>query len=357
MHKVEGDTHLEVIWSVHTNLIDSPKSDLLIINNEILVYTGEEDLVAISLEDGHQIWRGEIEGSRALYYWNEMLFDSNKGRIVSTHFDNIIVWNANNGQKIYELTDSTHNIDASRVGFHTLVKDGYAIIGTPTDIYEFNWDGTLRREYNIEWASRSVTFNDDTLYLGQSNNVSGGLTQGRIRTFNATTGDSLWTYQTDNDGFYEKIYVQNGIVYGGTRGNSPNSEVVALDAQTGQVIWNHVTDNPLEYADYFLVADDYVFTRGTGYAFALDKQTGERKWGFGWGSTTNVNMVYLEGYLYLSNRGVVYVLEAETGELIHTEPSPSGDGYIYKLGVSEDKLFVQTSASIIAYEPWHLRED
>ena len=354
--KVEGETKLNVIWRAPTNLVDSPKPDLLIINNENLVYSGEKELTAISIENGDLIWRGEIEEERALYNWNEMLYDSKQQRIVSTHYDNVIVWNAINGQKLYELSDSTDGIDASRVGFHTLLNDGYAIVGSQTDIYVFNWDGTLRREYNIDWKSRSVTFNQNTFYTGQSNTVNGGLTQGRIRAFNAAMGDSLWTYQTDNGGFYEKIYVEDGVVYGGTRGNSPNSEVVALDAKTGAVVWQYITDNPLEYADYFLVTDEYVFTRGTGYAFALDKQTGERLWGFGWGSTTSVNLVYLEGYLYLSNRGAVYVLDAETGELLHTEPSPPGDGYIYKLGVSENKLFVQTGASIIAYQPWHLRE-
>ncbi len=355
--KVKGETKLEVIWNTSTNLVDSPKTDLLLINNEKLVYTGEEELVAISVEGGSEIWRAEIEGWRALYNRQEMLYESNRELIISTHFENVLVWNAINGEKLYELSDSINGISASRIGYNSLNSDGYLIVGYPTDLYLLNWNGSVRDRIEIPIASTSVTYSEEILYLGQTKTVHGGLTQGRIRAFHATTADSLWTYQTDNDGFTSKIYFHDGIVYGGTKGNSPSSEVVALDAETGQVIWKYVTDNPLEYADYFLVTDDYVFTRGTGYAFALDKQTGERLWGFGWGSTTNVNMVYLEGFLYASNRGAVYVLDAKTGELVHTEPSPSGDGYIYKLGVSDDKLFVQTGASIIAYQPWHLREE
>lgn len=355
--KVKGETKLKVIWSTSTNLVDSPKTDLLLINNEKLVYTGEEELVAISVEGGTEIWRAEIEGWRALYNRQEMLYESNRELIISTHFENVLVWNAINGEKLYELSDSINGISASRIGYNSLNSNGYLIVGYPTDLYLLNWNGSVRDSIEIPIASTSVTYSEEILYLGQTKTVNGGLTQGRIRAFHATTADSLWTYQTDNDGFTSKIYFDDGIVYGGTKGNSPSSEVVALDAETGQVIWKYVTDNPLEYSDYFLVTDDYVFTRGTGYAFALDKQTGERLWGFGWGSTTNVNMVYLEGYLYASNRGAVYVLDAKTGELVHTEPSPSGDGYIYKLGVSDDKLFVQTGASIIAYEPWHLREE
>ena len=49
--------------------------------------------------------------------------------------------------------------------------------------------------------------------------------------------------------------------------------------------------------------------------------------------------------------------DAETGELVHEEPLPTGNGYLWRLAVSEDKLFAQTSRHIIAYEPWHLRKN
>lgn len=354
--KNDPNENLKVIWNTSTNLIDTPQSELLIIDNFRLIYSGEEDIIALSLETGELKWKGEIEGWRDLQSY-EMLYDSEHNWIISPHFENLIVWDASNGDKVYELIESETGISISTASRHTLMQNGYAMVGSPTDLNLFSWDGKLKLSQTVPWTSRSIVFSASKLFIGQRNTVHGGLTQGRIRAFDAATGDSLWVYQTDNDGFHTRLYVHDGNVYGGTRGNSPNSEVVALDAETGEIIWQYITDNPLEYADYFLVADDYVFTRGTGYAFALDKQTGERLWGFGWGSSTSVNMVYLEGYLYLSNRGAVYVLDAETGELVHTEPSPSGDGYIYKLGVSEDKLFVQTGASIIAYEPWHLRGD
>ena len=80
--------------------------------------------------------------------------------------------------------------------------------------------------------------------------------------------------------FDTRLYVQDGVVYGAAKGNSPNSEVVALDAETGQVIWQYVAENTLEYSENFLVTDNYVFAKGSGYIFALDKSTGERKWGF-----------------------------------------------------------------------------
>jgi len=347
---------LNVNWKTPTNLVDTPNSELLLIENKTLVFSGQAELLtAISIDDGSPIWQTDLYDGRALRS-DHLLYSKEKNKIIGRHFNNIMVWNSTNGVNVFELSDSLNGISSSRVNFNTLTNNGFAIVGEYNDAHIMDWDGELRYSIRIPWSTFSVDYFESKLFIGQRNTVNGGLTQGRIRAFNAAMGDSLWTYQTDNGGFYEKIYVEDGVVYGGTRGNSPNSEVVALDAKTGAVVWQYITDNPLEYTDYFLVTDEYVFTRGTGYAFALDKQTGERLWGFGWGSTTSVNLVYLEGYLYLSNRGAVYVLDAETGELLHTEPSPPGDGYIYKLGVSENKLFVQTGASIIAYEPWHLRD-
>ena len=149
------------------------------------------------------------------------------------------------------------------------------------------------------------------------------MTQGRIRAFDASTGDSLWTYQTDNDGFYRRIYVQDGVVYGGTKGccNSPNSETIRGRFRCRN--WpNNLAICCRKYfrilnEENFLVGDNYVFAKGSGYIFALDKSTGERKWGFRWTSSSSVNMAHLEGYVYVTNMGRIFVLEEHTGELVH----------------------------------------
>ena len=150
------------------------------------------------------------------------------------------------------------------------------------------------------------------------------MTQGRIRAFDASTGDSLWTYQTDNDGFDARMYVQDGVVYGGTKGNSPNSEVVALDAATGQIIWKYISQEIGEWTNNFLVTQESIFIKGTSYSYALNKQDGSRKWSFGWTNTSSLEIAYLEGYVYISDMYKIYILEEHTGELVHTEPVPSG---------------------------------
>jgi outer membrane protein assembly factor BamB len=327
-------------------LVDIPQAELLVINNEHLIYSGERELLtAISVDDGSLVWKSDIYDGRALRT-SQLLYSEQYHRIYGNHFENFMIWDASTGTLEFEHADSLDGFNTSRAGFNTFLDDGYAVIGKPTDFYVFNWNGTLRDEYNIDWRSKSITFHSNMLYTGQTNTVHGGLTQGRIRAFDASTGDSLWTYQTDNDGFYTRTYVQDGVVYGGTKGNSPNSEVVALDAATGQVIWQYVAENTLEYSENFLVTDNYVFAKGSGYIFALDKSTGERKWGFRWTSSSSVEIAHLEGYVYVTNMGKIFVLEEHTGELVHTEPVPSGERYFWHLTAAADKLFAQTDATI-----------
>jgi outer membrane protein assembly factor BamB len=351
------DPTLRMLWQAPMELVDIPQAELLVINNEHLIYSGERELLtAISVDDGSLVWKSDIYDGRALRT-SQLLYSEQYHRIYGTHFENIMAWDAGTGTLEYERSDSLDGFSVYRGGFNTLIANGIAMLAEYEDVHILTSD--LNRQFSIDdphWGAFSVNYDGTRLFIGQTNTVHGGLTQGRIRAFDASTGDSLWTYQTDNDGFYTRTYVQDGVVYGGTKGNSPNSEVVALDATTGQVIWQYVAENTLEYSENFLVTDNYVFAKGSGYIFALDKSTGEKKWGFRWTSSSSVEIAHLEGYVYVTNMGKIFVLEEYTGELVHTEPVPSGERYFWHLTAGADKLFAQTDATITAYEPWHLQE-
>ena len=252
--KNPDNSTLRMLWQAPMDLVDIPNSELLVTNNEHLIYSGERELLtAISVDDGSLVWKSDIYDGRALRT-DELLYSREQNKIYGRHFNNIVVWSAYDGAIVYELSDSLNQISTSRINFNTLMNNGYAMVGEKTDAHILNWNGALRDLFH--WCTlvyASVAYDGTRLFIGQRNTVHGGLTQGRIRAFDASTGDSLWTYQTDNDGFYRRIYVQDGVVYGGTKGNSPNSEVVALDAATGQIIWQYVAENTLEYSENFLV--------------------------------------------------------------------------------------------------------
>ncbi len=351
------DPSLEIVWKITTNLIDIPQSELLLIDNEHIVFSGEEELLtAISTENGDSIWKSDSYDGRAIRT-DHLIYSQNQARIYGRHFNNIMAWNTSNGEIVYELSDSIDGISASRVNFNTLIENGFAVVGEKTDAHILNWDGSLRYSITVPWSTFSVIYDESILFIGQRNTVNGGLTQGRIRAFDAVTGDSLWTYQTDNGGFHTRLYVHDGVVYGGTKGNSPNSEVVALNAETGQVIWKYVSENAGEWTNNFLVDQETIFIKGTSSSFALDKLTGEKKWNFNWANSSSIEIAYLNGFVYLSDSYHLYILEEHSGELVHTAIVPQNEGYYWHITAGKDNIFAQTSASIFAYEPWHLREN
>ncbi len=354
--KDEGETKLNVQWSTPIDLINYPMPELLIINNNTLVYAGEEDLVALTTDSGTEIWRGEIDGSKALYNRQIMLYEPDKEWIISQHYEDVIVWNAQDGSKLYQLSESTHGISASRIGYNSLMNDGYLIVGYPTDLYILNWDGSIRDSIIIPIASTSVAYGNDTIYLGQTNTVHGGLTQGRIRAFDASTGDSLWTYQTDNGGFYTRTYVQDGVVYGAAKGNSPLGEIVALDSETGQQIWVYNEKDRAQAQNLSMSEKNIIANTGGGLT-AIEKASGDLSWRVDWLGYGDNKPVYLEGYVYHARYSEILVIHDASGEIVHREPVPSGERYFWHLTAAADKLFAQTDATITAYEPWHLREE
>jgi outer membrane protein assembly factor BamB len=347
-------TMLKVLWSKQTNNIDAPDAKPLVIENSVVVYYGEVDLVAVSTETGKEQWRGVIDGQRALTS-DVLLYDKNRKRVLSNHMKDVKVWDSETGNNIYTLSDED-GIQAFVLGKHTILNDGYGIIGDTLDAYILEPDGSIKYTIQVPFASAGLAFWSDKLFMTQAKTVHGALTLGKIRAFDAQTGDSLWSYDTENGGFVRAApIVENGILYAGAVGNSPIKEFVALDAETGEVIWRQTdwvrTDN-------FLVGPKYVYVNTGGTLAALDKVNGSIAWRFEWTSSAGlVTPVYLEGYVYHSDHNRMFVLDGETGELVHEEPVPEGGSYFWHLAVSSDKLYAQTSRQLIAYQPWHLREE
>jgi outer membrane protein assembly factor BamB len=193
------------------------------------------------------------------------------------------------------------------------------------------------------------------LFIGQRKTIHGGLTQGRIRAFDASTGDSLWTYQTDNGGFYTRTFVQDGVVYGAAKGNSPLGEIVALDSETGQQIWVYNEKDRAQAQNLSMSEKNIIANTGGGLT-AIEKTSGDLSWRVDWLGYGDNKPVYLEGYVYHARYSEILVIHDASGEIVHREPVPSGERYFWHLTAGADKLFAQTDATITAYEPWHLRE-
>jgi outer membrane protein assembly factor BamB len=355
--KPEGLTE---IWRYEHGIVgDAPP----VVSDDMVFASGGLYLYAITENTGEMVWKAEVDNDMELQ--GHILLNDDRS-IVACHRDGdeikIRSWHKVNGvlewERVYIDDPNSQDLEPVLLGGHTVIGEdnSYAFVARNSEIFILNERGeqTLRKKLDNHYSIRGIAYTNGKLLMGQGRTIHGGLTLGRITALDTASGDSLWAYDTEDGGFLAPPIVEDGVMYAGAVGNSPVKEFVALDAETGEVIWRQTdwvrTDN-------FLLGPKYIYVNTGASLAALDKTDGHIVWRFEWESSAGlITPVYLEGYVYHSDHGRIFVLDAETGELVHEEPLPKGGGYFWHLAVSEDKLFAQTSYQLIAYEPWHLRD-
>jgi len=142
-----------------------------------------------------------------------------------------------------------------------------------------------------------------------------GSTDNNIYCFDASTGNEIWNYTT-NDGVPSSPAVSNGKVYIG----SWDRNVYCLDANTGNKIWNYTTDGRIWSSP--AVVDDKVFVgtyRGGESVYCLDADTGGKIWNYTTEGSIMSSPAVAYGNVYIGAQtydGVschVYGLDADTG--------------------------------------------
>jgi outer membrane protein assembly factor BamB len=348
------EKNLNIIWKHDYLSLGAPNAIPVVIGDTLLAYTGGIGITLIKLLDGTVVWNDPIDQESELLGDKLLLSDEH---ILTVHKKELLGWNIYTSQKVLHKGEAD-GVKLFNGGENAVIIDGYALVGDPKiNLHVLNKDGEMRFSYNTKpFTVNVVGYGERKIYTGQFRTVHGALTLGRITAVDSETGDSLWSYDTENGGFVRAApIVENGVVYAGAVGNSPIKEFVALDAETGDVIWRqteHVrTDN-------FLIGPKYVYVNTGASLAALDKTDGSIDWRFEWTSSAGlITPVYQKGYVYHSDHNRMFVLDGETGELVHEEPVPAGGSYFWHLAVSSDKLYAQTSRQLIAYQPWHLREE
>jgi outer membrane protein assembly factor BamB len=343
--------NLQIIWKTSTNNIDAPDVQPLIVDDAKIIISGQQDLVAVNINTGDELWRGAIGDEEALVS-ALLLYDEKRKRILSNHKEDFKAWDSITGELLFTLTGES-GVQTFALGKHVVLEDGYGLIGDTLDAYVIKPNGSIRYTIQVPFASAGLAYSENTLYMTMGKTINGGLTKGKIVAFNVQSGDSLWAYNTNDGGFISIApVIENNILYASTFGNSTLDEAVALDTQTGEVIWRYASDKLFTRRTAMGPTHFYINTGGS--LVALDKKGGNLAWRVEWLGTASTKPVYLRGYVYLTDYGEIKVIDDETGEVVHREPTPDGSP-IWHVAASSDKIFAQTSRQLIAYQPWHLR--
>lgn len=189
----------------------------------------------------------------------------------------------------------------------------------------------------------SPTLVDDTVYVG-------ALDDGNIFAFNATTGDSQWTFSSGNErGFSSPTPVEDSLY------THDGSFVYSLNAATGEQQWRTKPDSPsthplLRYP--IAVTDGTVYvTRvdafedsggNTAKVISLAADTGVEENGFIpaedgiWGSPVVLNgTLFFGGYEDIP--GTIYALDSQTFDILWKRPV---EGRFPEIAVAGGTVFV-----------------
>src|SRR5262245_4715910 len=121
---------------------------------------------------------------------------------------------------------------------------------------------------------------------------------GKIHALDATTGATLWTFETNSDEVDSSPAVANGIVYFG----SDDGNIYALNAATGMLVWRVCTDGAVVGSPNVVNGVVYVGSADQK-VYALDAATGVTQW------TTTTGGPLLSSPAVSS--GVVYIGSAD----------------------------------------------
>jgi outer membrane protein assembly factor BamB len=150
---------------------------------------------------------------------------------------------------------------------------------------------------------------DDRLYLGSSNYIYG---RGVLYCLNATTGETLWEYDSSPSRIETSPLVYRGTVYFG----SVDGYLYALDATTGDYLWRFNASSPV-MSSPGAWGDLICFGTDGGTVYALGAAQGQVLWSFEVGASVQSPVVVGGDAVYLStNQGVIYALGAQAGEFL-----------------------------------------
>lgn len=241
-------TRKKRIWQ--RKLKDAARGSI-IIDNSLIVSSGDGILFAIDTETGDEIWRFDGEGrfvAPASFNNGKLLQPSDRGILYAIDFTN--------GEKIYETDLKEPIVSAATIDDHIYVTT------MPGGLFAIDFeDGSVLWEQRIDkpiWTSPVIA--NGNLFIGHS--------LGEILSFDAKTGRQQWRYETSEVVTASPIWL-GGRVIAGTKAGT----LLMLDDHTGELIAKEQVNGGIKFSPvtdgkHILVAT----TRGRIICFGVNNE-------------------------------------------------------------------------------------
>lgn len=312
-----------------------------LVGDSLIFITGDKYITCLYTDSGVVKWQFPVPGGH----------ESLMRNILHSEFQ-LFGWQLGAQDQLYSLDIVTGQLQwtIDSVGYwerHGLGPNYYSPY--KTSAYKIAFSGQVLDTVTSDHYFDSMSYYDGKVFAcfgwSPDNNPK---SIGRIICYDEQSMNPLWTKEESNGSLAlcYPIY-ENGIMYVGTIWGV-NDRTVAIDVETGQTIWSN--DN---YGAYkLLLVGDTLYREVSSSVFAMDKNTGADLW------RTNLSnpdesptLCYCDGYLYVENYGTLYILDAETGEIVHTMIGPDDAG-VEKVSAGVGTIYVQTTQHLYAMSPY-----
>jgi outer membrane protein assembly factor BamB len=342
-----------LLWKYETDNRNVNSSTNLISEDIVYSLISPGSIFALDTNGGKEIWNRKIEGKIINY---ELL-------------DNLVIIGTDNG--IFAVDKETGDIEwyqnIGKTNSKPVIVNNLVIASFSNgNLYAFDIDsGEIEWNFEIPNSRVLSEVQRDTICIGSDktcycfnikdkeklwefktagkitaapriskNRVYIGSWDGNIYAVDLSKGDLKWTFKT-GWGIDTTPTVSDGMVFVGSNDNN----FYALDEKSGDLVWyftckSAIHSSPVVYGEYvFFGSDD-------GRAYALDKTNGDLAWNFAPEYSINnddVNNyittpilsdpVVKDGVVYISAKGNIYALDAQTTEIPKESIPEKSDSY------------------------------
>ena len=371
----EGDGEAEVVWSYPVeNPLDVKTGP--VIEGDRVYAVADHRARCFELETGELCWetprlRGEEEpplGGDVVLLDERHVYAERAGRVHAfSKEDGSIAWRAR--AENFETTGGV----AAQTAAHLFLPG----IGEVVRVAKADGGVDLRIPLvqlppeGVEQIAGSPAVSDDGLLYVPTRFLEEEAAEmdGRLLVYDAETGAYVWGFEMptrkvpwpkqnpDDPLELDSTLAGGGGAAAALAGDrvfvSAEGSIYALDRRTGEMQWERILNDGVWTSKMLAVGSGKVFVGSSnGVAYALDLRTGEVAWSLDTPGFID-NVLAKHDRLYFSGAGSIWVLEAETGEVIWRGTPPEyerDDHYVYAspLAVGDDYMVNVGSYAIYA---------
>ena len=317
-----------------------------IVNHNSIIISPDETITSINRDDGKINWsyslpeNGEVGNNFLLYDSQQIYTKLDDTKRVLSH-------QLLNGEVQWEAESPTGHF--TDLGNDAQDQNNLYLVTEDFNIHVFSKAGSYKKSIKLDKVARSIAVDGNALFVTQAWKPSNNeISKGKISALNLGSDSVIWTYETNSGGYYfYSMLLDNDYIYAGV--TSGPGEFVALNAADGTVLWRN--EGLVSWS--YTLSDSMVFVNDSVDIVALDRFSGQVLWrtGFGGGHGQN-NIAYLNGFVYHAHSSSLFVLDAQTGEIVHQIPqSPDGSPF-GNLAAADGKVFVQSDHALYCYRAW-----